>query len=468
MGLILALDIIAVTSVIYMALRKGLEQALPLAAFLFVIFPEEAKIPIPGLFDLTTQRLVVVALLVLCTISKVPKGSAPKKLPLAAGIITLASWWILSAATSVVFTVSIKYVLSQILDLFMIYYVYARFVTKTETVRNVLFGMVAGMMVCCVFGVLEVYAQWSVISLFPEMVHRSGASGRVYVDMARGVRAQSTFGHPILFGSALAMAIPMALYLVSNARKSARKVFLWIGLLLMFVCIYKTASRGPWLALALSLAALLTSSKTRLRKYLIVICLLTAVVLVARPGVWETIQNDYLSTMDKKSSQGESYQYRFALYELAAHELNKSAPRAIWGYGPESFFYLGIVGKFNGRIMMYESCDSSMAALLIETGYVGFIIAILLLYRALKLTYRAYRKLPAPENAICMIFLVNIATFCFMMTNVAIFGWGQENIMFWIVTALAMVYPYILKSERNRKSVVKRVRATDLEPSLAV
>ena len=79
MGLILVLDIITVVSVIYMALRKGLEQALPLAAFLFVIFPEEAKIPIPGLFDLTTQRLVVVALLVLCMISKVPKGSGPHK-----------------------------------------------------------------------------------------------------------------------------------------------------------------------------------------------------------------------------------------------------------------------------------------------------------------------------------------------------------------------------------------------------
>ena len=70
MGLILTLDVLALASVIFMAQKKGLEHALPLAAFLFVIFPEESKIAIPGFFDLTTQRLLVVALLVLCLISQ--------------------------------------------------------------------------------------------------------------------------------------------------------------------------------------------------------------------------------------------------------------------------------------------------------------------------------------------------------------------------------------------------------------
>jgi len=466
MGIILTLDILAIAIVAFTARSKGLENALPLAAFLFVVFPEESKIAIPGLFDLTTQRIIVVTLFVLCAFTRKPNGLVPKRLPLAGGIVILSLWWILSAANSVVFTVSLKYVLSQILDLFLIYYIVARYVTKTRTVRNILCGLVAGVVVCCVFGVLEVYAHWTVMSLFPEMVHRSGTSGRVYVDMARGIRAQSTFGHPILFGSALAMAIPMALYLVSSTRKPAQKLLLWSGLLLMFVCIYKTSSRGPWLALGLSLIALLASSKTRVRKYLIVVCLLAAFVLVARPGVWQTIQSDYLSTMNKNSSQGESYQYRFALYSLAAGELGKSLPRAIWGYGPESFFFLGIVGEFNGRMMSYESCDSSMAALLIETGYIGLTIVLLLFYKALRRTYRAYRTLPSPENAICMIFLVNIATFCFMMTNVAIFGWGQENIMLWIVMALAMIYPYLVRSERAKKSKSKPVRLAELTPIL--
>lgn len=466
MGIILTLDILTVALIISTARRKGLEHALPLAAFLLVLFPEESKIAIPGLFDLTTQRIIIVTLFILCAIARKPRGPVPKQLPLAASIVTLSLWWILSAANSVVFAVSFKYVLSQILDLFLIYYIFARYITNTRTVRRILCGLVAGIVVCCVFGVLEVYAHWTVMSMFPEMVHRSGTSGRVYVDMARGIRAQSTFGHPILFGSALAMAIPMALYLVSSARNSVHKALLWSGLLLMFVCAYKTSSRGPWLALGLSLVALLASSKTRVRRYLIVVCLLAAFVLVARPGVWQTIQSDYLSTMNKNSSQGESYQYRFALYSLAARELGKSLPRAIWGYGPESFFFLGIVGEFNGRMMSYESCDSSIAALLIETGYVGLTIILLLLYKALRRTYRAYRSLPAPDNAVCMIFFVNIATFCFMMTNVAIFGWGQENIMFWIVVALAMIYPYLVKSERAKKSATILVCPDKLIPIL--
>ncbi len=467
MGIVLTLDILVIAGLVLATQKKGLENTLPLASFLFVLFPEESKIAIPGLFDMTTQRVIVLTLFILCAVLPRPLGPTPKRLPLAIYIVTLSLWWFLSAAASVVFTTSLKYVLSQLLDLFMLYYIFARYVTTTRTVRKVLYGLVAGTVVCSVFGVLEVYTQWTVMSLFPEMIHRSGPGGRVYVDMARGLRAQSTFGHPILFGSALAMTIPIALYLVSTTRGAVQRLALWVGLLLMFVCIYKTASRGPWLALVLSLGVLLVSSKAKIRRNIVIICLLTGLVFVARPGVWQTIYDDYLSTVDKNSSQGESYQYRLALYSLAAHELGRSVPRAILGYGPESFFFLKIVGHFNGRTFAYESCDSSLASLLIETGYVGFTIVMLLFYRVLRLTYRAYRYLPAPYNSLPMILLSTIVTFCFMLTNVAIFGWGQENAMFWIVVALAMVYPYLVRSEHGKRSSLTPVDSAVLSPVLA-
>jgi NADH:ubiquinone oxidoreductase subunit 2 (subunit N) len=45
-----------------------------------------------------------------------------------------------------------------------------------------------------------------------------------------------------------------------------------------------------------------------------------------------------------------------------------------------------------------------------------------------------------------------MATFVFMMTNVAILGWGQENFIFWIVMALSMTYPRLAALEQKRKS----------------
>jgi hypothetical protein len=442
MSLIIVLDLLSIVSLVLVALTKGFERTLPWAAFLLVLFPEESKIPLPGFFDLTTQRVITIVLIILCLFAK--KAGASPKLPLRTGIALLAGWWILSAANSVVFAVSFKTVLSQILDYLVIFWIFATYISKRETVERILFGMVSGVIVCSFFGVLEAYARWTVMSLFPATLHRFGVSGDLYMDVERGIRVQSTFPHPILLGSALAMTIPIALYLVSVSQKMTKRIFLWTGILLMFACIYKAASRGPWLALSLSLALLMIAEQKTLRKYVVVVVLFALTVVILRPGVWDTIQNMYSATLDDKSVAGDSYQYRYALYGLAVRELDRGFPRALWGYGPESFFFLGLTGNFNGRNMVFTSCDSSMAAFLIETGYIGFLIIMLLLLSALTTTLRAYRKLPSPANRLCIVLFVNLGAFCFMMANVAIFRWGQQAIMFWIIMALAMLYPYLL------------------------
>ena len=65
MTLIVILDLLAVSALCWIALTRGFEGALPAAAFLMIIFPNESQIQLPGLFDLTTQRLIVVVLLIL-------------------------------------------------------------------------------------------------------------------------------------------------------------------------------------------------------------------------------------------------------------------------------------------------------------------------------------------------------------------------------------------------------------------
>jgi O-antigen ligase len=454
---VITLTALSVLALIVVALTKGFEQTLPLAAFLYLLFPEESKIAIPGLFDLTTQRFMTIALVILCIFLGRRSEASPRKLPLKWGVVAMVVWWTIAAANSVVLTISLKAVASQFLDYVVIYYFFVRYTSSTDTVRKILFGLVAGMTVCSVFGLIETYAGWTVMSLFPITMHRFAVmSGNLYVDMARGVRAQSTFGHPILLGSAIAMTVPIGLYLISTSKSAVQKFVLWIGVVLMFACIYKTGSRGPWLALAISLVLLLAfGRRTRLRKYLTAIAFLTIAVLVARPGVWDTIASRYASTFQKDSSEGESYSYRFAVLEICAREIGLSVPRMIWGYGPESFVYLGMTGEFNGRTLVYTSCDNSIALLMVETGYVGLLIGFLLLATALRKTYRSYRKLPAPQKGLSMVFFSSIMAFCFMMTNVAIWAWGQENTLLWIVIALAMTYPGLVAHEAKSEDEAK-------------
>lgn len=464
MVLVIILDILAVAIMVFANQRKGFRYILPLAAFLLISFPEESKVSIGGLFDVTTQRVVILTLLVLSILSKKQGNVGPRQLPMKSAIIAMTLWWMLSSANSIVFTDSLKALLSLVLDYLVVYVIFARYVPDVDTVLRILFGTAAGVIVCSLFGTLEAYAQWSVVSLFPAEIHRFGTSGSLYIDEARGLRVQSTFGHPILFGSALAMAIPITLHLISVAKKRGEKIFLWTGILLMFTCIFKTSSRGPWMALAFSLMLLLIFGQRKVRRYIAVICLLAISVLVVRPGVGETIWNDYVSTMDEHSYQGESYQYRYQLYSLVVQKLDESFDRALWGYGPQSFPYLHLTGELNGRTMTFASCDSSFAALLVETGYIGLLIVASLLAFVLFSTFRISRKLRPPGSQLCILFVANLAAFCFEMTNVAIFGWGQQTILLWVVMALATTYPRLAKAEVSVASRSTPRRKVGAEP----
>lgn len=440
MTLVLIVDFVVVLLLCVTALTKGFTRTLPLATFLLVLFPFESQIVLPGLFDFTTQRIIVVTLAGLYLVFGRRKRTP--ELPLKYLVLLLMAWMLVSAANSVVFTISVKTVLSQFFDFFVIYYLVAKNVSTSETVHQILFSFVAGMLVCSVFGFVEAYWNWSVVSLFPTANHTFANLSGV---MDRSNRVQSSFGHAILFGGALAMAIPMALYLVMLAKSTTRQVFLWCAIMLMFLNLFKTMSRGPWIAAIMSVTLILLGGSKKMRRYVLVIGVLAVLTLVVRPGVWESISNLYGETLNPETVQGASYEWRYALYHAAFQHLNHDLGRAIWGYGPESFFYLGWKGEFQGTVVPFESCDSSVAALMIETGYLGFLIVAVLFLRAALFGLRSYCKMPRPYNLFCLVLLTSILSFCFLMTNVAILGWGQQSYIFWILLALIMIYPGLVE-----------------------
>src|ERR1700687_1296812 len=113
MILVLIIDALAVALLVGTALTKGFERSLPLAAFLLMLFPNECQIRIPDVFEITTQRIVVVTLIVLfVTLGR--KNKQP--LPLKYLLFLQIAWMLISTFRSVVFTISLKTVLSQLFD----------------------------------------------------------------------------------------------------------------------------------------------------------------------------------------------------------------------------------------------------------------------------------------------------------------------------------------------------------------
>jgi len=156
------------------AFSRGFESALPVAAFLLLIFPSESRVQIPGLFDLTTQRVIV---LVLCGLyvgvgrkERAQETHEPALLRYL--LVCVVGWMLISSAESVVPAISFKSTLSQYFDFCTVYLIYSRTVRNREGMNKVIGGFVAGMAVCCVFGIIEVYGGWKVASLFPPVPGR--------------------------------------------------------------------------------------------------------------------------------------------------------------------------------------------------------------------------------------------------------------------------------------------------------
>jgi hypothetical protein len=448
MLLVIVIDIVVLVALVVVATTKGFERTLPLATFLLILFPEGSEIALPGLFDLTTQRLVILTLLALY-FAVAPKGSdagSPRPVPLKTLILLQILWMAVATAHSVVFDVSLKTTLSQLLDYFVAFWIFAKGVRRPETVRSILVGFVSCMIVLSIFGVIEAYNGWNVQAIFPQVSSRLNIVESV---SDRGDRIQTTFDHAILFGGALAMAIPAALYLISTAKSSRTKIYLWAGLMPMFLSIYKTGSRGPWLALLGSMGIMALFGSRRVRVLLMAIALLTVSTLIARPGIWISLRDMYAETRNPDSPMGESYQWRYVLYHIATQQLSRNTGRALWGYGPESFFYLGLTTqvRVEGDIhtVRVESCDSSIVATMIETGYVGIVITALLLLTPAWITWRTCRTLGKPFSDLPLVLLCNMLAFYFLMSNVAIYGWGQQSYMLWIAIALGTLEPALFR-----------------------
>ena len=475
MILVIIILILTVSTLVWLASEKGLEATLPFFAFMAVLSPLDCSVAIPGLFDLNTQRLMLITLIGLYVFSGkqkrdfLPLASTPLKI----FILIHVTWILVSTVNSIEPISSLKMALSIVFEYYILYYLLVRLITNMKTIHNILFGMVLGIMVCSVFGAFEAYKGWSVLTYFPARTHLFFGSAIVFNDEARGLRVRSTFPHAILYGQALAMAIIWAFYLLATAKGLKEKVLLWAGLILMFLNIFKTASRGPWIAIVASLVLLLFVSERRVRRYILVVALLSSSVCIIRPGVWDSINGLYFATFDSNSPTGSSYEYRYALLTVGEQALAKDGLRRLWGYGLGTFYDLHLRGEFLGNPdHEFLSCDSSWIELMVETGYVGLVSIVLVLGPAAGRALRDAWILPRPHKYLSWIFFITMLSYYYAMMSVAIYAWGQNGYMLWILISLSIVHRHLVQSESARvrasESTAGRLKAVEFSDECAI
>ncbi|MBV8551254.1 MAG: O-antigen ligase family protein [Acidobacteriaceae bacterium] len=441
LALVIVIDLIAIITVAVLAnSRDGLERALPFVAFLMALVPIESLLPL-GFFSLTTHRILIGLLAVFYLARRKGMPSIPRaSLPFKGLIAVHALWSLVATANSIVPEMSIKKLLSVLLEYYLLYFLMYKCITKVETIHRILLGIVLGLIVCCTWGSFEAYNGWDILDYFPSVGHHWGAlTGAGEQD--REVRAHSTYDHAILYGAALAMSITLTLYLLTIVRKKSQRVLLWVGLLLMFLNIYKTSSRGPWLDAMLGCLLLLLFGKGQVRRTVLYIAMLSVSVLIIRPGVWATIAGIYDNTFDGDTATASSYAYRFALQHAAVDRLKLyPSSHALWGYGPESFYNVHLEGMLLGKHHVFLSCDNAWVEFLIETGFIGLVIVILLLAQPMWTALRGSRRGPPAARELNFLLFVNFVMFYFQMYSVGMYSWGQNGYLLWILIAVTMAH----------------------------
>ena len=252
----------------------------------------------------------------------------------------------------------------------------------------------------------------------------------------------STYPHRILFGYAMAMGTPIALAFASGISERPKRLRMYGIALLLVGGTYLSMSRGPWLGLGIALVAMAALGGKALRKKLALMALLTAVVLIVRPGVRDTITNLYQETFDEDSQKAGSYQTRWELWDVAWTEIRRTPTRFLFGLGPASAEFMDFTGYFEGEgstsalvKLGHTSWDNNYASDLIEFGVVGFTFELILFASIARALFRNWLRADQDSRALRAGLGSSCVVFFFAMSNVFIFS-PQLTYLFWTIVAI--------------------------------
>lgn len=166
------------------------------------------------------------------------------------------------------------------------------------------------------------------------------------------------------------------------------------------------------------------------RKKLNLIIILIIFLLLINPGVRETITALVNATFNHDSVEGASVSYRFELWKQAKYLISRSTKNLLFGYGEEGRNYMELGERLSvtGHIMRFESWDSEFAVLLLETGFTGLLLNLVLSTSIIIYLLRIFKIYEDENKYFILLTLIVVVMINFMMTNVKIFA-----VQFWFI-----------------------------------
>jgi hypothetical protein len=404
-------------------LRKDFPAGLAYGVFLCVSMSTFLRVPLPGaLPQLTVFRLVLIIAFLFWL--RQPRTGRLRDLPFFKWFLFwgIANFFSL-LLTTVEFLGSLKRYLDFVLELWGFYLILGSSIHNRPQALKLLYAAAWGLGLVGILAFVEKYTGFNpVLYILPP-------------DEEIGLRdITATYQHRILLGTGMAMALPLVFGLLSQTQRFSKKACLWGVILLVAGACYFAQSRGPWLGIGVAGAVLMMLGSYRVRLAMCVVGLFAAIVLISRPGVYETIFNSAKVTADSDSFKGGTFQYRLELWKVAWSQVSQSGVRFLLGYGPGCGLEKEIEWDLSYRNKTTEisSWDNHYAYDLLQSGIIGLAARLLLYLAVARALFRSYRDAPAGDKDLLAGLLASTAVLIFMMTNVLIFS-KQLNFLFWTI-----------------------------------
>ena len=298
-------------------------------------------------------------------------------------------------------------------EYFIVYFMAVNHLRDKEQIKRFVMVMLAVCMVICVIAILQIPAGGRVTAPFEGQV-----------------------GEPNTLGGYLVLMLSITLGLLVTSDSMKRKTFLGILVVLIIIPLLATLSRSSWVAIVPMLLALIYFSK---RKMVIVVPVVI-IVLIAPLIMPHAVKDRALVTVAQRKHQGQ--------VEIGGIRLDTSVSARIkaWKRILTTEFVKHPV--FGRGVTGYGLMDAQYPRVLVETGILGLVAFLLLLFSIYKHALSTYRNTSDPFfSGISLGYLAGFVAMIVHAVGTNVFVIVRIMEPFWFLTAIIIIIPTIEADE---------------------
>lgn len=277
---------------------------------------------------------------------------------------------------------------TRLITIFMLYLLVYHLMTTKQHIRQLVIVVCCSAVVPLLAGFHQAWAHSGLIDI-TEYEYMSGYH-----------RIFGTFTHPAMYSFYLTVLLPVGIVLFLESKTRFEKTALGIFSVALGISLLLTLTRSAWIGL---FCALFIIGTLRYRRLLFIL----VIIIVAAAYIMPQASQRFVDLLDPYAQQTSSFTWRVRLWTSALGVFMEGP--LLLGHG------LGSFGSFAERVLgYYAEAHNDYIRVVWETGLLGFILYMCLLFGLVTKAFFTYRTLSVPHYkgvalgffALCIAYLV--------------------------------------------------------------